>query len=175
MGPFISSDLPLPSLSPQRSSESPTPSPLSITTSEPAAKSRPAPTSNQGAVLLPRKRFRPDTPPQAPSPNTASALPLVSLKCDDLTDADCKSLDDKIIKQLSRIPVFDRELDLPVILSLISTERRFVTLTVNQAEEVLKREPLIAEILMSGWQAGSFKDVRRLGAFPIQICVTIKY
>ncbi|KAF8467952.1 hypothetical protein DFH94DRAFT_289161 [Russula ochroleuca] len=59
MAPVNTSNLALPSPSPSRCPGSPTPSLSSTTTSKPAAKSRPAPTSHQDGAA-PRKRSRSD-------------------------------------------------------------------------------------------------------------------
>ena len=138
----------------------------STTSSKPAAKSRAAPTSNQDGAS-PQKRSRSDIP-QTPSSNTASTLPLISLEHDDYTDGDYKSLDDKIINSLRRMQGFDQEPDLCLLLTLICLERRLITLTLDNASELLEREPSMEGILRKGWRAGSFKEVRQLGMFPVQ-------
>jgi hypothetical protein len=38
----------------------------------------------------------------------------------------------------------------------------------DEVEELLHQESSIAKILRNAWQAGSFKEVRQLGAFAVQ-------
>ena len=59
----------------------------------------------------------------------------------------------------------DEEPDLSELLSRITMDKRLTTITTDEAEELLDREPSIVRILKNGWQAGSFKEVRQLGAF----------
>ncbi|KIM88098.1 hypothetical protein PILCRDRAFT_3154 [Piloderma croceum F 1598] len=68
-------------------------------------------------------------------PSTTPALERISMERDVFTDDDHKPLDAKI---------------------------RLTTITADEAEELLDREPSIVRILRNGWQAGSFKEVRQL-------------
>ena len=61
----------------------------------------------------------------------------------------------------------DEEPDLSELLSRITMDKRLTTITTDEAEELLDREPSIVRILKNGWQAGSFKEVRQLGVFTV--------
>jgi hypothetical protein len=114
--------------------------------------------------------------PQAPSPNTASAIPRISPERDDFTDGDHKRLDESIMDGLSAFREFNQEPKLSILLSLLTNmDKRLVILGVGEAKELLKREPSMVEMLRNAWQAGSFKEVRQLGAFshlPVQNYLT---
>src|SRR5277367_5055350 len=101
----------------------------------------------------------------ASSHNNTPALSRVSLERDVFTDDDHKLLDAKISKGFSAFQEFNREPDLSDLLSRITMDKRLTTLTPDEAEELLNLKPSISNILRNAWQAGSFKEVRRLGAF----------
>jgi hypothetical protein len=101
-------------------------------------------------------------------PSTPPALNRISLERDTFTDDDHKLLDEKIENSFSAFRKLNEEPDLPDLLSRVTMDNvRLTMLTPNQAEELLGREPSIAGLLRNGWQAGSFKEVRQLGVFPI--------
>jgi hypothetical protein len=101
-------------------------------------------------------------------PSTAPALERISLERDVFTDDDHRPLDAKIVNAFSAFRKLNEEPDLSDLLSRVTMDNeRLTMLTPNQAEELLDREPSIAGLLRNGWQAGSFKEVRQLGVFPI--------
>ena len=101
-------------------------------------------------------------------PSTPPALNRISLERDTFTVDDHKLLDEKIDNSFSAFRKHNEEPDLSDVLSRVTMDNeRLTMLTPNQAEELLDREPSIAGLLRNGWQAGSFKEVRQLGVFPI--------
>jgi hypothetical protein len=101
-------------------------------------------------------------------PTTTPALNQISLKCDTFTDDDHKLLDEKILIAFNTFRRINEEPHLPLLLSNITVDdKRLVTLTTDEAGKVLNREPSIARLLKNRWRAGSFKEVRQLGVFPI--------
>ena len=100
-------------------------------------------------------------------PSTTSALERISPERDVFTDDDHILLDAKIEKAFSAFREFNKEPDLSALISNITLDKRLTTLTIDEAEELLDREPSIARILRNGWQAGSFKEVRQLGVFAV--------
>jgi hypothetical protein len=102
-------------------------------------------------------------------PITAPALNRIPLQRDTLTDHDHKVLNEKIMKAFSAFRKLNEEPHLPSLLSNLTVDdRRLVTLRTDEAEDLLKREPSITKILKNAWQAEAFKEVRQLGAFPVQ-------
>ena len=101
-------------------------------------------------------------------PSTPPALNRITLESNTFTDDDHKLLDEKIENSFSAFRKHNEEPDLSDLLSRVTMDNeRLTMLTPNQAEELLDREPSIAGLLRNGWQAGSFKEVRQLGVFPI--------
>jgi hypothetical protein len=100
-------------------------------------------------------------------PSTAPALERISLERDVFTDDDHRPLDAKIVNAFSAFRKLNEEPDLSELLSRITMDKRLITLTTDEAEELLDREPYIVRILRNGWQAGSFKEVRQLGVFAL--------
>ena len=100
-------------------------------------------------------------------PSTPPALNPISLERDTFTDDDHKLLDAKIENSFSAFRKHNEEPDLSDLLSRVTMDKRLTILTPDEAEELLDREPSIAVLLRNGWQAGSFKEVRQLGVFPI--------
>jgi hypothetical protein len=101
----------------------------------------------------------------ASSHNNTPALSRISLERDVFTDDEHKLLDAKISQAFSAFQEINREPVLSYLLSQITMDKRLTTLTPDEAEELLKNEPSISNMLRNAWQAGSFKEVRRLGAF----------
>jgi hypothetical protein len=100
----------------------------------------------------------PSTPP----------LDRISLEHNTFTDDDHKLLDEKIENSFSAFQKLNEEPDLSDLLSRVTMDNeRLTMLTPNQAEELLDQGPSIAGLLRNGWEAGSFKEVRQLGVFPI--------
>ena len=91
----------------------------------------------------------------------------ISLDRDTFTDDDHKLLDEKIMNAFDIFWRYNEEPDLSDLLSRVTMNKRLKILTHDDAEELLDREPSIAGLLRNGWQAGSFKEVRQLGVFPI--------
>jgi hypothetical protein len=101
-------------------------------------------------------------------PSTPPALNRISLERDTFADDDHKLLDEEIMESFSAFRTINKEPRLSDLLSRITIDNeRLTTLSPNQAEELLDREPSITGLLMHGWQVGSFKEVRQLGVFPI--------
>ena len=126
-----------------------------ITTSKSTAKSHPTPGLNQNEAA-PLKWAQPDMTPEAP--NTASAP---------------KNLDEEvflhILNSFAANRLMNMEPDLSLLLSLIRTkDNRLVMLTADQAEELLKLDPLIKDTLCITWQNDSYENLLQLGMFPIQ-------
>ena len=147
MSHIKSSDLASAFLSPSCSLESlsspPSFSESLTTTSKSTAKSRPAPGLNQD---------------EAAPPNMASAP---------------KNLDEEVFLCVSHSFAANRlmnmEPDLSLLLSFIMTkDSRLATLTADQAEELLKLDPLIKDTLRIAWQNDSYQNLLQLGMFPIQ-------
>ena len=102
------------------------------------------------------------------NPTTPPELNRISIERDTFTDADHNLLDEKIVNAFDIFRRYHEEPPLPLLLSNITMDNeRLTVLTPNQAEELLDQEPSIAGLLRNGWQAGSFKEVRQLGVFPI--------
>jgi hypothetical protein len=101
-------------------------------------------------------------------PTTTPALNRISLQRDVFTDDDHKTLDAKILNVFSAFRKFNEEPHLPSLLvNITAADKRLVALDPDEAEELLDRGPSIARMLRNGWQTGSFKEVRQLGAFSI--------
>jgi hypothetical protein len=100
-------------------------------------------------------------------PSTPPALNRISLERDTFADDDHKLLDEEIMESFSAFRTINKEPRLSDLLSRVTIDNeRLTTLSPNQAEELLDREPSITGLLMHGWQVGSFKEVRQLGVFP---------
>jgi hypothetical protein len=100
-------------------------------------------------------------------PSTTPVLERISPGRDVFTDDDHRPLDAKIVNAFSAFRKLDEEPDLSELLSRITMDKRLTTITTDEAEELLDREPSIVRILKNGWQAGSFKEVRQLGVFTV--------
>ena len=106
-------------------------------------------------TAAPLKWAQPDMTPEAP--NTASAS---------------KNLDEEvflhILNSFAANRLMNMEPDLSLLLSLITTkDNRLVMLTADQAEELLKLDPLIKDTLCITWQNDSYENLLQLGMFPI--------
>ena len=101
-------------------------------------------------------------------PSTPPALNRISLESDTFTNDDHNLLDAQIMDVFN---IFWRYNEEPVLSELLlrvtMDDKRLTTLTPAEARELLDRESSIAGLLRNGWQAGSFKEVRQLGVFPI--------
>jgi hypothetical protein len=92
-------------------------------------------------------------------PSNYSALERISLERDLFTDDDHKPLDAKIVNGFSAFRKLNEEPDLSELLSRITMDKRLTTLTTDEAEELLDREPSIAGILRNGWQVRVLTDL----------------
>ena len=100
-------------------------------------------------------------------PSKPPALNRISLESDTFTDDDHNLLDAQIMDVFNIFRRYNEEPVLSELLSRVTMDKRLTILTPDDAEELLDREPSIAGLLRNGWQAGSFKEVRQLGVFPI--------
>ena len=72
------------------------------------------------------------------------------------------------MKTFSAFRRHNEEPDLSALLCNITIgDKRLVTLTGEDAEELLTRQPSINAILHKAWKEASFKEVRQLGAFCV--------
>ncbi|KIM76540.1 hypothetical protein PILCRDRAFT_12766 [Piloderma croceum F 1598] len=84
-------------------------------------------------------------------PSTPPALNRISLERDTFTNDDHNLLDEKIVNAFDMFRRYNEEPPLPWLLSNITMETRLTTLTTDEAEELLNREPSIAT-LKSAWR-----------------------
>jgi hypothetical protein len=105
-------------------------------------------------------------PREATFRDATPSVTWVSRERDRFIDDDHKPLDAKLMKHFRLFREFNREPDLPALLSITTLgDKRLVTLTEEEAEELLTRQPSISAILQKAWKEASFKEVRQLGAF----------
>ena len=105
-------------------------------------------------------------PGTSPSPQ----LTRVSRERDVFIDDDHKIYDAEIMNTFSLYRKHDEEADLPSLLSITTLgDKRLVTLTPGEADELLAREPSIKMVLQKVWIEGSFREVRQLGMFGVQL------
>ena len=83
-------------------------------------------------------------------PSTSPALERISLERDLFTDDDHRPLDAKIVNGFIAFQKLNEEPDLSELLPRITIDKRPTTLTTDEAEELLDREPSIARILRNG-------------------------
>jgi hypothetical protein len=107
------------------------------------------------------------TPVNDELPDRISMLTHVSRESDVCTDDVHATLDANLLKMFSAFRKLNEESDVSSLLSYTTLQdKRLVTLTPDEAEELLTREPSIKVVLRKVWNEGSFKDVRRLGVLP---------
>jgi hypothetical protein len=98
--------------------------------------------------------------------NSTSSLPRVSRERDLLIDDDHRTLDVKIARLYN---IFRRHNEEPLWSALLSSitleDKRLVTLTRQEAEDLLTRQPSIKVILQKAWKEASFKELRQLSEF----------
>jgi hypothetical protein len=110
-----------------------------------------------------------NAPPEAAFPDTSSQLTRVSRERDVFTDSDHTIYDAEIMNTFSLYRKHDEEPGLPALLSIITLgDKRLVTLTPGEADELLTREPSIMTVLQRAWKEGLFKEVRQLGVLGVQ-------
>jgi hypothetical protein len=114
--------------------------------------------------------------PSNPTFSKPTSTPAgISPKPDVLTDIQHEELDKRVFHALDDFQQMKREPNLALLLFVITGgDERLKTLTSPEAEIFLQVNPSVVGILRNAWQAGSFKEVRQLGAFPRSNCVTIK-
>ena len=100
--------------------------------------------------------------------DTTPSLTRVSHKRDHFTDDDHKPLDAELMEHFSAFRKLDEEPGLLLLLCVITMgDKRLITLSRSEAEELLRRQPSINAILQKAWKEASFKEVRHLGAFCV--------
>ena len=110
-----------------------------------------------------------NAPHEAAFPDTSPQLTRVSRERDVFIDDDHKIYDAEIMNTFSLYRKHDEEPDLPSLLSITTLgDKRLVTLTPGEANELLTREPSIKMMLQRAWIEGSFREVRQLGVFGVQ-------
>ena len=91
--------------------------------------------------------------------NTTPSLAQVSSERDLFIDHDHELLDAKLQKHFSAFRKLKEQPNLHALLFyLTSADKRLVTLTDDEAEELLMGQPSIKQ----AWEKGSFKEIRRL-------------
>ena len=97
-------------------------------------------------------------------------LTRVSRERDVFIDDDHKIYDAEIMNTFSSHRKHDEEPNFPALLSNTTLgDKRLVTLTPGEADELLAREPSIKMVLQKAWIKGSFREVRQLGMFGVQL------
>jgi hypothetical protein len=110
-----------------------------------------------------------NAPPEAAFPDTSPQLTRVSRERDVFIDNDHKIYDAKIMNTFNLYRKHSEEPDLPALLSHATFgDKRLLTVTPDEADELLTREPSIKIVLQRAWKGGSFKEVRQLGVFGVQ-------
>lgn len=91
------------------------------------------------------------------------ALTQAPRERDRFTDSDHEPLDTKLMKAFSAFRRLDEEPEFPVLLAMLTLgDKRLVTLTEEEAEELLASYPSINPLLHEAWKEGSFKELRKL-------------
>ena len=104
------------------------------------------------------------TSTEAISPYTTPTLTRVSSERD--VSVDHRVLDAVIIKTFALYRRHNEEPDWSTLLFTITAgDKRLVTLTGDEAEELLTRQPSVTVVLQKAWEEASFKEVRQLGAY----------
>ena len=102
--------------------------------------------------------------------DTSPQLTQVSRERDVFIDDDHKIYDAEIMNTFSSHRKHDEEPNFPALLSNTTLgDKRLVTLTPGEADELLAREPSIKMVLQKAWIEGSFREVRQLGMFGVQL------
>ena len=94
------------------------------------------------------------------------ALTRVSPERDRFIDSDHKPLDAKLMKHFRLFRQLNEDPDLPELLSILTLgDKRLVTRTEEDAEELLTSNPSIKPLLQKAWKEASFKELRKLSEF----------
>jgi hypothetical protein len=110
-----------------------------------------------------------NAPHEVAFPDTSPQPTRVSRERDVFIDDDHKIYDAKIMNTFSSHRKHDKQPDLPALLSLTTLgDKRLVTLTPDEADELLTREPSIKILLQRAWKEGLFRQIRQLGVFGVQ-------
>jgi hypothetical protein len=100
-------------------------------------------------------------PTEKGSVSDASTLPRVSVHRYKLTDAEEKDMDKDVFDSFEGTT----KPKSPTLLALITREdKRLVPLAISAARELLQSYPAIEGMLQVAWNAGGFKEIRKLGA-----------
>ena len=95
--------------------------------------------------------------------DTTPLLTQVSSERDLFIDHDHELLDAKLQKTFRAFRTINEQPDSHSLLSILTqADERLVPLTEDEAEELLKRQPSIKQVLQDAWEKGSFKEVRQL-------------
>ncbi|KAH9957329.1 hypothetical protein BC827DRAFT_1157327 [Russula dissimulans] len=148
MATVNTADLALPSPSPSQTPESSTSSLPPTTTSKPAAKSRPAPTSNEGAP--PRKRSRSDMTPEQRKEARAHRNRIAAQNSRDKRKAQFSTLEGRISELEAENRALRAGMAYPPPVSIDSPEHRAAD-AAREAENRALRERVQA--LESAWEA----------------------
>jgi hypothetical protein len=98
--------------------------------------------------------------------DTTPSLTRVSPKRDLFTDEDHNKLDAYVIKTFSLNRRYNEQPPLDALLTYITVEdKRLVTLTSEDAQELLDSHPSVGVVLQKAWRENNFKEVRQLGEF----------
>lgn len=93
------------------------------------------------------------------------ALPRVP-STRDLSDETHQDLDAAVLKGFKSDVKFNQEPDLASLLvNIVVNDRRLSSIPLEEAEELLEREPALTTMLQKAWSDRSFKEVRRLRTF----------
>jgi len=61
-----------------------------------------------------------------------------------------------------------------LLCNITNNDKRLISLTTEEAEEMLSRHPSIVKLLKNAWHAESFKELRHLGAFLFIVCLFVQ-
>jgi hypothetical protein len=139
---------------------------LSVNSPEPALPLSSS-ASSEPPSELPQKQLWPDMTPEAGS-HTSSALHQISIERDTITDEAHTQLDETVKNVIKYTQRQNGKPELSTLLSIISVmDNRLENLHEIAAKDLLQLNPAIKEALEQAWEAKSFKEVRRLGEFPV--------
>jgi hypothetical protein len=117
-----------------------------------------------------------NAPHEVAFPDASPQPTRVSRERDVFIDDDHKIYDAKIMNTFSSHRKHDEQPDLPALLSLTTLgDKRLVTLTPDEADELLTREPSIKILLQRVWKEGSFRQIRQLDSPEEQFALTLHH
>jgi hypothetical protein len=98
--------------------------------------------------------------------DTTPSLTRVSPKRDLFTDEDHNNLDAHVMETFSLNRKYNEEPPWHTLLTNITVaDKRLVTLTPEEAKELLDSHPSVGLVLQKAWRDNNFKEVRQLGEF----------